>query len=168
MMKKTTQGKSGVVLPSVLALILCGVAIVSALVIHATRSMLLTRRSIDYQRASYLALAGLDAGTAFMKQAVYKTRNWGDYDIATVPQPDALIPDYDDEYETFISAFDDIKIRDVVTISRMIESSLTLCSERECANRARKVMSDHARRILNCLYKTEPEKFLSCFSGSLA
>ena len=102
MMKKTTQRKSGVVLPSVLALILCGVAIVSALVIHATRSMLLTRRSIDYQRASYLALAGLDAGTAFMKQAVYKTRNWGDYDIATVPQPDALIPDYDDEYETFI------------------------------------------------------------------
>ena len=74
---------------------------------------------------------------------------------------------YLDEYETFIAAFDDIKIRDVVTISRMIESSLTLCSERECANRARKVMSDHARRILNCLYKTEPQKFLSCFSCSL-
>ena len=101
-MKKYIHGKSGVVLPSVLALILCGVAIVSALVIHATRSMMLTRRSIDYQRASYLALSGLDAGTAFMKQAVYQTRNWGDYDIGTVPQPDNLIPDYDDEYETFV------------------------------------------------------------------
>ena len=101
-MKKCIHGKSGVVLPSVLALILCGVAIVSALVIHATRSMMLTRRSIDYQRASYLALAGLDAGTAFMKQAVYQTRNWGDYNIETVPKPDALIPDYDDEYETFV------------------------------------------------------------------
>ena len=102
MMKKTRRSKSGVVLPSVLALILCGVAIVSALVIHATRSMMLTRRSIDYQRASYLALSGLDAGTAFMKQAVYKTRNWGDYDITTVPQPDDLIPEYDNEYETFV------------------------------------------------------------------
>lgn len=101
-MKKISHGKSGIVLPSVLALILCGVAIVSALVIHATRSMLLTRRSIDYQRASHLALAGLDAGTAFMKQAVYQTRNWGDYDIETVPKPDALIPDYDEEYETFV------------------------------------------------------------------
>ncbi len=102
MRKAIGHGKSGVVLPSVLALILCGVAIVSALVIHATRSMMLTRRSTDYQRASYLALSGLDAGTAFMKQAVYKTRNWGDYDIETVPQPDDLIPDYDDEYETFV------------------------------------------------------------------
>ncbi len=102
MIKTNGHGKSGVVLPSVLALILCGVAIVSALVIHATRSMMLTRRSIDYQRASYLALSGMDAGTAFMKQAVYKTRNWGDYDIETVPKPDDLIPDYDDEYETFV------------------------------------------------------------------
>ena len=102
MITANRHGKSGVVLPSVLALILCGVAIVSALVIHATRSMMLTRRSIDYQRASYLALSGLDAGTAFMKQAVYKTRNWGDYDIETVPKPDDLIPDYDDEYETFV------------------------------------------------------------------
>ena len=102
MIKANRHGKSGVVLPSVLALILCGVALVSALVIHATRSMMLTRRSIDYQRASYLALSGMDAGTVFMKQAVYKTRNWGDYDIETVPKPDDLIPDYDEEYETFV------------------------------------------------------------------
>ncbi len=108
MMRKNKHAKSGVVLPSVLALILCGVAIVSALVIHATRSMMLTRRSIDYQRASYLALSGLDAGTAFMKQTVYKTRNWGDFDIGTAPTPDDLVPDYDDEYETFIRYTDTV------------------------------------------------------------
>ncbi len=102
MIKYARHGKSGVVLPSVLALILCGVAIVSALVIHATRSMMLTRRSLDYERASYLALSGLDAGTTFMKQAVYKTRNWGDFDIGSVQTPDDLVPDYDGEYETFI------------------------------------------------------------------
>ncbi len=102
MMRHARHSKSGVVLPSVLALIFCGVAIVAALVVHATRSMMLTRRSIDYQRASYLALAGLDAGTAFMKQTVYKTRNWGDFDITSVQRPEALVPDYDNEYETFI------------------------------------------------------------------
>ncbi len=111
MIKDIRHRKSGVVLPSVLALILCGVAIVSALVIHATRSMMLTRRSLDYERASYLALSGLDAGTTFMKQAVYKTRNWGDFDIDSVQTPDDLIPDYGGEYETFIR-YKDFEIDD--------------------------------------------------------
>ena len=95
-------GKSGIVLPTVMVLVLCATTIVAAFVVHATRSMLLTRRSLDYRRAEVLAQSGLDLGKIYVKQLVYQTRDWqsfvGDYSTPKTIPPSA-IPNYVGEYQ---------------------------------------------------------------------
>lgn len=73
---------------------------------------------------------------------------------------------YTYEYEAFLEEFETIKIHDVVTISRMISSCITLCSKRDASNAQRRIMSAHARKIMNALYRTAPEKFLECFESA--
>ena len=94
---------SGVVLPSVLVLILCGCVLVSMLAVHAGRSMLLTRRTLDYQRASVLAESGLGYGLMSVK---YKMAELGwkqfsaRYGAGNIERLDTeTLPDYDGEYK---------------------------------------------------------------------
>ena len=64
---------------------------------------------------------------------------------------------YFDEYEGFLSRVKNVRIGNPVTINRMISSALSLTTTYG--------LSNHARKILNCLYRTNPEKFLMSFQG---
>ena len=68
--EKRKKHDAGVVLPSVLALILCGCVIISMFAIHAGRSMLLTRRALQYQRACVLSESGLGFGIMSVRSLI--------------------------------------------------------------------------------------------------
>ena len=67
---KRKRHDSGVVLPSVLALILCGCVIISMFAVHAGRSMMLTRRALQYQRACVLSESGLGFGIMSVRSLI--------------------------------------------------------------------------------------------------
>ncbi len=67
---KRKKHDSGVVLPSVLALILCGCVIISMFAVHAGRSMMLTRRALQYQRACVLSESGLGFGIMSVRSLI--------------------------------------------------------------------------------------------------
>ena len=103
MIKLLKSGKSGVVLPSVLALVFCGCAIVAAFAVHAVRSMALTRRALQYQRASVLAESGLGYGIMSVRSRISEIgwQKFADrYPIGSIERLDASgIPNYDGEYK---------------------------------------------------------------------
>lgn len=68
--KSKTGERTGVVMPTVLALIFCGFVIVSMLAVHAGRSLILTRRTLDYERATVLAQAGIEFGIMSIKNNI--------------------------------------------------------------------------------------------------
>ena len=67
---KRKRHDSGIVLPSVLALIFCGCVIISMFAIHAGRSMMLTRRALQYQRACVLSESGLGFGIMSVRSLI--------------------------------------------------------------------------------------------------
>ena len=64
------RSKSGVVLPSALVIILCGCVIISMFAVHAGRSMLLTRRALQSQRACVLSESGLGYGVMSVRTRI--------------------------------------------------------------------------------------------------
>ena len=95
--------RSGVVLPSVMALILCGCVIISMFAIHAGRSMMLTRRALQYQRAAVLSESGLGYGIMSVRTRISEI-GWQKFSerfaVGSIERLDATkLPDYDGEYK---------------------------------------------------------------------
>lgn len=92
-----------------------------------------------------------------------------DYDnyVRTLNKSDDMdLEDYNiavlDKTEEIIEKMEKIKIGNPVTINRLVETALglqILSKQKTVTNRS----SRYARKILNLLYKTNKEKFLSCF-----
>ncbi len=101
--KNRQNPRSGVVLPSVLALILCGCVIISMFAVHAGRSMILTRRALQYQRASILSESGLGFGIMSVRARISEI-GWQKFSerfaVGSIERLDATkLPDYDGEYK---------------------------------------------------------------------
>ena len=101
--KNRQNPRSGIVLPSVLALILCGCVIISMFAVHAGRSMMLTRRALQYQRASVLSESGLGFGIMSVRARISEI-GWQKFSerflVGSIERLDATkLPDYDGEYK---------------------------------------------------------------------
>ncbi len=101
--KNRHNPRSGVVLPSVLALILCGCVIISMFAVHAGRSMMLTRRALQYQRACVLSESGLGFGIMSVRARISEI-GWQKFSerfaVGSIERLDATkLPDYDGEYK---------------------------------------------------------------------
>ena len=99
---KRERRDSGIVLPSVLALILCGCVIISMFAIHAGRSMLLTRRALQYQRACVLSESGLGFGIMSVRTEIASIgwqKFYNKYPEHSInPLDTSELPDYGGEY----------------------------------------------------------------------
>lgn len=87
------KSSPGIVLPSVLMLILCGFIFVSVLAVYSGRSLVLTRRTMDYQRASTLAESCIAYGIKYAQNNKIPS---------THRIPTDTIPNYDGEYKNGI------------------------------------------------------------------
>ena len=101
--KNRQKKRSGVVLPSVLALILCGCVIISMFAVHAGRSMMLTRRALQYQKACVLSESGLGFGIMSVRARISEI-GWQKFSerfaIGAIERLDATkLPDYEGEYK---------------------------------------------------------------------
>lgn len=67
----------------------------------------------------------------------------------------------EEKYRDLIDKIKNIKIGNPVTINRLIETSLNI--EKLYKTKEKNPNSRHTRKILNCLYKVDHEKFLSNF-----
>lgn len=96
MIKHSANSKSGVVLPVVIMLIFCGFIIAAMLAIHAGNSLGLTRRSIEYHRASILADSGIGYGLMYVKSEISKL-GWARFLSAYRNKVNTLVNDNSDE-----------------------------------------------------------------------
>lgn len=105
---------AGIVLPVVLILIFCGFLIAAMLAAHAGNSLSLTRRSLEYQRASVLADSGIGYGLMYVKSKI-SSLGWAKflsdyrgqvntivYDASTDSDLRGVIPNYSNEYENAV------------------------------------------------------------------
>ncbi len=141
MKTRMKKRNAGIVLPSVLALVFCACVIVAALAVQAVRSMVLTRRSLEYQRASVLAESGLGYGIMYLRTRIsemgwQRFSNSHPADSMETLDVSSLLDDYDGEYKNGVyfkvlsnmassSTLDDGSINiEVSAISRNLESGI--------------------------------------------